>query len=524
VSTVPGLKSLRSPLARPCGATGALVAAALATLAACTTDGATVITVRARPSVIGATALTVELKNGAGLAANTFSLGARSFPVTFSVSTPGRSGDLELVVSARNGDLVVGRGTATLPIDAEVGEVLIDSTDFVVNTDFADDQYLTNDYEAVGSQIATNAAGEWLVTFRERCTAAACNVFARRFSATGQPLSSALAAGTNAFAVNTGRVGVVSSSAAAAGADRSLLFWETTNATDSADGVACRPIDRGGAATAEQRIVTEPSTDVVMTTALPDGNFAAVWSGRTSGSAPLNLRTVVVTPSCSPMGTPRELGQTVPTVGLRQSSVATGPDAYFIAWRADGTIRGRTVGFDGVPASADTLLLSPALNEEYTMVRVAAYQGGFLLVAARRAGTVISLELARVSASKAMAPAVTGTPTRITDGLDSVLAGFSVASHPQGPALVTWHMCGERGDGDGCGVFGRRFDVSGAALDEAFVIPTTTVLAQENSSVRPLVASDGAPLFVVAWNDFSATAPDTSGQAVRARILYPPEP
>jgi hypothetical protein len=504
------------------------MAAAIAIVPACTEGGdAMIITVKVRPAVVGATSLTVELKNGAGLAGDSFELRGRDFPLTFSVSSPGRRGDLEVKISARNeADILVGRGSATIPIDGEAGEVLVDSADFVVNTDFANDQYLTDDFEAVGSQLAANPSGEWIASFRQRCTPAACNVFARRFDRTGQPLPSGNAA-TNAFTVNTGRVGGVSSSAAAAGVDKTLLFWETTDAANAPNGVACRSFDRTGNAPSEKTIASESSTDVVVTTPLPNGNFAVAWSGRpTATTDTLNIRTMVVDGTCTSLGALQPVGTLLPAVGLRQSAIAaSGPSSYLIAWRADGTIRARTFGLGGQPATAETTLLTPPAGEEFSMVRVAANNNGYAFVVAHRVGTKVSLELYRVSASATAAPALVGASTLITDKVDSIFDGFSVASHPLGPILVTWHGCGtERGDGEGCGVFGRLIATNGTPLGEAFLVPTTTALDQTDASAIPLLGEDGAPLFVVSWNDASTSPPDMGGLAVRARILYPPVP
>jgi hypothetical protein len=505
-----------------------VVAAAVALLPACTEGGdAMIVTVKVRPAVVGATSLTVELKNGAGLAGDSFELRDREFPVTFSISSPGRRGDLEIQVSAKNADgLLVGRGTATIAIEGATGEVLVDSADFVVNTDFADDQYLTDDFEAVGAQLGANPSGEWTASFRQRCTPAACNVFARRFDRHGQPLTSGNAA-TNAFPVNTGRVGVVSSSAAAAGVDKTLLFWETTDTSNAPNGVACRAFDRAGEAPDEKAIATESSTDVVVATPLPNGTFAVAWSGRpTATTDTLNLRTIVVDGACTPLGLQQPVGTLLPAVGLRQSAIAaSGPSSYLIAWRADGAIRARTFGLNGLAASSETTLLTPPAGEEFSMVRVAANNNGYALVAARRAGTKVSLELYRVSTSATADPALVGPSTLITDKLDSIFEGFSVASHPLGPILVTWHGCGtERGDGEGCGVFGRLIATNGTPFGEAFLIPTTTELDQTDASAIPLLGDDGASLFVVAWNDASTSPPDMGGLAVRARILYPQVP
>jgi hypothetical protein len=487
------------------------------------------VTVRVRPAVVGATSLAVELKNGAGLAGDSFELRGRAFPVTFTVSSPGRTGDLEVKVSARNADgVLVGRGTATIPILAETGEVLVDSADFVVNSDFVDDQFLTNDFEASGNQLSANPAGEWTASFRQRCTTTGCNVYARRFDRNGQPLPSGAAA-TNAFAVNTARAGVVSSSATAANADRTLLLWETVaTGTETADGVACRSYDRAGMATAttEKRIISESGTDVVAVTRLPNGTFAASWAGRAVAGDPLNIRTIVVDGACNPVSALQQVGTLLPTGGLRQSSIAaSGADSYLIAWKSENTVRARSIALNGTPASPDTPLLTPPVGEDFAMVRLAANNNGYVLVAARKAGTKTSLEMYRVSASAAAAPALVGTPTLITDKLDGLFDGFAVASHPLGPVLVTWHGCGtERGDGEGCGVFARVIATNGTPISEPFLVATTTALDQSNTSVVPITAEDGGPLFVVAWNDASTAAPDIGGLAVRARIIYPQLP
>lgn len=485
-----------------------------------------IVTVKVRPAVVGASSLTVELKNGAGLAGDSFELRGREFPVTFSISSPGRRGDLEIKVSAKNDqDILVGRGTATLPIEGATGEVLVDSADFVVNSDYPSDQYLTDDFEAVGNQLSANAAGEWIASFRQRCTPSSCNVYARRFDRNGQPLTSGTAL-TNAFTANTGRVGAVSSSAAAAGTDKTLLFWESTDVNNVADGVACRAFDRVGNAPNEKRLVTESSTDVVVATPLPNGTFAVAWSGRPTTADTLNIRTMVVDADCTSLGALQPVGTLLPAIGLRQSSIAaSGTSSYLIAWRADGTIRARTFGLGGLPATAETTLLTPVAGEEFSMVRVAANNNGYAMVVAHRVGTKVSLELYRVSASATAAPALVGAPTLITDKVDSIFEGFSVASHPLGPILVTWHGCGtERGDGEGCGVFGRLIATNGTPFGDAFLIPTTTALDQTDASAIPLVGEDGASLFVVSWSDASTSAPDMGGLSVRARILYPQMP
>lgn len=504
----------------------ASAAAVLSLVAACSDTPTMVVTVRARPAVAGAASLTIELKNGAGLAGDTFELRDRTFPVTFSISSPGRNGELEIKVSARDRDnLLVGRGSSLVDISSDTAEVLVDSADFVVNTNLADDQYLTNDFEAVGAQLGSGPNGDWTVSFREECTAAACNIFARRYNLLGAPVASALAAGTNAFAVNTGRVGVATSSAIARGVEKSLAFWETVDASNATDGVACRALDGAGAATAERRLVTEPSTDVVVATPLFNGSFAVTWSGRTLVTDRSALRTLVVGDDCAPRGTGVQAVNTiVPAAGVRQSSMAASQEGYVVVWHADGGVRARFFSLQGLAtAAAETQLLTPEVGEQLTVVRVAAYEGGFALVVMRTAAGTPSLRLYRFTASPTQVPTLVGSAAIVVERLDSAFTGFSVASHARGPILVSWEGCGDAGDGEGCGVFGRLYGTDGTARAEPFVIPTTTAKNQENPAVTALSVDGGTAMFLAAWNDGSNAAPDTSGSAVRARLLYVPQ-
>jgi uncharacterized repeat protein (TIGR01451 family) len=74
----------------------------------------------------------------------------------------------------------------------------------------------------------------------------------------------------------------------------------------------------------------------------------------------------------------------------------------------------------------------------------------------------------------------------------------SVARAPDGNWIVVWER--DNGDGDGKGVFGRRFDSTGAALGVEFPVNTNTVSDQEN----PHVAIDQSGNFIVVWEDLGA--------------------
>lgn len=85
--------------------------------------------------------------------------------------------------------------------------------------------------------------------------------------------------------------------------------------------------------------------------------------------------------------------------------------------------------------------------------------------------------------------------------------------------MIVWHQCPD-GNTAAClnqlDVYGRLLQSDGTPASEPFVVPTTTDGNQRNPSVTALEDA-----FVVTWTDESMAVPDTSGMAVRARIIYP---
>src|SRR6185312_3129769 len=102
-------------------------------VAGCTNDKYLVVTVNARPAVQGAAALTVTLSNGGTSRMDTLPLDGHAFPVTFSVSAPGRTGDLDIKVEAQSADMRdIGVGSGTAKIGDSDATVMLDTADFVV--------------------------------------------------------------------------------------------------------------------------------------------------------------------------------------------------------------------------------------------------------------------------------------------------------------------------------------------------------------------------------------------------------
>jgi hypothetical protein len=492
-------------------------------LAACTGGGDyVVVTVDARAAVHDARTLSVSLSNGGTTRMDSLTLGAHPFPVTFSVSAPGRAGDLAIAVDALDeAGLIVGRGSAMTQVTADAAALRLDSADFVVNTDFAADQFPSEDFEATGFQVAALPDGTWTAAFRDSCPTSSCTIYARRFDKAGKPVSTAVAAGSNAFPLTTKPTSFASTPAIASSATTTVAVWDAYDVGGTTTSVACRALDASGQAGAAQTALSTEAADVVAVTAMANGNFVASWNATAIAPATgEQIHAAIVKPDCTPLATTPLVVSTLAGFTHRASVAASGDNVLF-AWLVAGDLHVRVMSSAGVFVTSDTVLIPKTALDQIEHARVAGVPGGGFVLAARWAqiaGTTGPgrIELFRITATAGLV----GAPTLVTDrsatDFDNHEA-FSIASRTDGSVLVAWHTCGTLGDGSQCGVFGRILGTAGEPLSDVFGLATTTEGDQKRPSVIGL--PDG---FVAVWSDASAKPPDVAGQSVRARIVYPP--
>jgi hypothetical protein len=493
---------------------------AVVPLGACSSsDSYVIVTVAARPAVHDAKSLTVGLTNAGTTRMDSLVLRDQAFPVTFSISTPGRTGDLAIAVDAtdENG-LVVGHGTATTTVAVPDASVELESTDFVVNTDYANDQFPADDFEASGVQLASQPDGTWTAVFRDSCMAGSCNIFARRFDPLGKPVQTAVSASSNAFNLTTTLTTVSSTPAVASSAMATIAVWDFYDVVGAATGVACRALDPAGRATANQATVATDAADVVSVAAMSNGNFITSWNATVTNAV---IRSAVIKPDCTVVGAVQTISMAATTDFPHRSAVASSADHVLFAWIVDGNLHTRLASNLGLLTTNDTVLVPKTATEEIFHVRIAGVAGGGFVIAARWAqSSLVSgpgrIELFRLNA----AGALVGAPTLITDKTDTDFdnrEAFSIAGRPDGTLLVAWHTCGTLGDDHMCGVFGRIVRDTGDPVTDVFVIPTTTEGDQKLPSVVGLPDA-----FVAMWTDGSAKPPDIAGSSVRARLVYLP--
>jgi hypothetical protein len=495
----------------------------IATLAVgCTDDSFLVVTVNSRPAVHDAAKLKITLSNAGSMRTDDLDLSGHSFPVTFSLSAPGRGGELGISVDALDANsALVGRGSSQTTLGENSAAVTLDSADFVVNTDVANNQFLSSDFEAVGLQLAATSNGTWMTTWRDDCTN--CDIYGRRFDATGLPVTSTLAASTNAFKVNTslttaGAIPAITTNPM----NQTLVFWDFQDTVGSAQGVACRAINEAGAGSPSQTSIALESADVVTAAALRTGNFIVTWQNFSGTSMMEEIHAQLVRPDCTTVsGTTNVfiVSQKVVPGGHHRSHVASVNNTILYAWVAgDGAVvRNATLANT---LGAEITVVPKTTQFFVDHVRVVPWGMGYALAVRSSSASGVATDPGKIEIYRLNdVGSVQGNPILITDKSRTDFASdkaFGLAHGTDDSIMIVWHAC-ETGAGS-CEVYGRILDTNGTPTSDAFVVPTSTGSDQVNPSVAAL--PDGA--FVAAWNDSSGLDPDRSGSAVRARIIYPP--
>lgn len=490
----------------------------LATLAAgCgESEDYVLVTVEGRPAVHDVAKLRVTLSNGGTSRSDDLVLDGQTLPSTFTITAPGRTGELGISIDAFDAaDALVGRGTIQSALDQSSVKLMLDSTDFVVNTEVAQTQELSNYTRSNGFQLAASR-DRFMAAFTVSPCSPSCNMFGRAFDATGKVQSTQVAAGTNQFPLNTDPTTFFSTPALAANSDSTLAIWNQYDPSPATTrSIQCRTFDvNGGANPFQKEIATDENPDVVSVAALGNQNYAVVWDGTLTTQ---QIRSAIVRSDCTVV----QLNTVQTAAGTPHgSSIAAAPDRIMYAWIVDGGVHMRIASNGNAFLTNDLEIIKKTPTESVEHVRVASAAGGGFVVAVRwalDAGAGPSrLEIYRTT----NLGAISGQATLVTDKTGSEFAqsqGFGVASNTNGTTLVVWHGCDQFGDGAGCGVFGRAFAPDGTPSGEPFVLATTTMNDQTGPSVAAM--DEG---FAVAWTDLSTQPPDTSESSVRARVVYPP--
>jgi hypothetical protein len=457
------------------------------------------------------------------------------------VDPSGRTGELDIAVEADAMGVAVGQGSGSAMIGDTTATVLVDTVDFVVNTETALDQFLSlNNPEANGLQLGVDTNGIWTVGFRDNCNGgSACNVNGRRFDPKAQPQQTA--AGSAQFLLSTELTDDPMHSltaAVSASGTTTVAVWNFQEITGSpaTSGVACRSLDMNGSpgsAGQQQLSSGSAAANAVSVASLSNSFFALAWDLGAVIPPNTGIFSVIASaPNCIPE-TPPGVFQVSTTLGVltgpASPHVAANRNMVMYAWITDGNVYVRPGTFTGPGGSGDTELLMKSTSYQAYSVRLAPLGSGFALVvrwvnpsSAAGPGKIELFQLAP-DASPITQPPVLITDRSLSDPASGQQAIGVAARASDGEILVVWHACDAMGTMGSCRVYGQQVSASGALVGGNFILSTTQTGDQTAPAVVGLDPTADAPeaAFATAWNDTSETPPDTSGKAVRARIIYP---
>jgi hypothetical protein len=342
------------------------------------------------------------------------------------------------------------------PSKAEIHGRLFDPTGAPIGADFQVATYTTGSfgtYPPTRPDIASDGAGNFVVVWdRSRSEFPnTAQVFARRFDMFANPLG-------GEFMVSS---------------DTSTFQYE---ATTSADGV---------------------------------GNFVVAWTGADfSGEGIFASRFAY---SGDPQGGIFRVN-TATTGDQRSPSVAMerGSGEFMVVWRdpADGNLGGiigqHYVG-NGAP-DGGAFLVNTTTTGDDSLPRVSAAEGGFAVVWYRMV-TSPGNDFVFARRWGDLENGFLGPEVQVASGLGFGAPGKlgpMVAADRDGDFVVAWSRTGYGGlYPTGQLVFARRYSVTGAVIDDGFIVNTQTT----NDNAYPAVAADlGSGKFVVVWQSYRSSS------------------
>ncbi|REK09046.1 MAG: hypothetical protein DWQ37_19500 [Planctomycetota bacterium] len=242
------------------------------------------------------------------------------------------------------------------------------------------------------------------------------------------------------------------------------------------------------------------------------GNRVVVWTSDTQDGDGQGVFAQRFDAAGAPLG--GEFQVNAHTTGDQSDpAVAMEPDGDFVVvWKSDGEdgdgdgVFAQRFDENGVPQGGPLQVNATAAGHQQQPAVATSANGGFTVAwqSLGQDGDGSGIYAQRFSS--------TGAPIGF-----EFQANTETASHQSQPALamdvdgdflVLWQSFGQDGNGDG--VFGQRFDVSGIAMGPEFQVNTYTTGGQS----QPVVAMDAGGDYVVAWH---SSGQDGSGYGIYAQ-------
>jgi hypothetical protein len=358
-----------------------------------------------------------------------------------------------------------------------------------------------SDVHGAGPALATLSTGNFVAVWQ----GAGAGLWAQLRDASGKALGAAYALTPNGDAASEGQPAV----SALAGGRFAVAYTVKSAVTGGgADKIAYRVVEANGSAGAEHVLDAGAGGDAAMPalTALADGSFAVGW--RSGGTVHVQQ----VAADGGAVGVQHVLGALGSAYSPGIAALPAG--GWVVVWGEikDGNVYAAThdATHEGVPFVASGDGYAASIDTAAPLPHVAALANGGFVVAWDSYmndphGFSISDVYFQVFDNAGQA---VGAVTQANVASGGGRYDAAVAALSGGGFVITW----QGADGDGDGIFGRRFGLDGGALDQhEFAVSQQRAGDQSNADVSALAGGG----FVAAWVDTSAGG----GVGVEIRVL-----
>jgi hypothetical protein len=393
-------------------------------------------------------------------------------------------------------------------------------TDLQVNTFTADQQRYPS--------IAALAAGGFVVTWSSLSQdGPSWGIYGQRYDATGAT------AGAE-FQVNTVTFRDQLYSSVAALADGGFVVtWSSLLQDGSGYGIYGQRYDADGAtAGAEFQVNTETAGDQHFSSvaALADGGFVVTWSSNGQDGDGYGIFGQRYDATGATAGDEFPVNTTTRNVQIYSSVAALADGGFVVTWSSfdqDGSgygIYGQRYDATGATARAEFRVNTETASSQVYSSVAALADGGFVVTwsSSGQDGDLYGIFGQRYDGDGATAGAEFQVNTVATSAQDY----SSVAALADGGFVVTWSSDGQ--DGDRWGVYGQRYDATGATAGDAFRLNNITTGQQITNGVTgaEFVAELADGRLVATWSGFAAEevfvrlfdVPNTPPQGTDGRI------
>jgi Ca2+-binding RTX toxin-like protein len=360
----------------------------------------------------------------------------------------------------------------------------------------------TNSDQQFASVTGLNGGGFVVTWMSDGQDGSGYGVYGQRYDASG-------AADGSEFLINTTTAGAqISPSVTALNDGGFVVTWVSHDQDGSGYGVYGQRYDASGAADDGEFLINTTTANAQLSpsvTALNDGGFVVTWrmfNGHDgSGSGVYGQR---FDAAGAADGSEFRINTTTAGAQISPSVTALNDGGFVVTWEFYGHdvrswgVSGQRYDASGAADGGEFLINTTASSEQLSPSVTALNDGGFVVIwkSDGQDGSGYGVYGQRYDASGA----ADGSEFRINTTTVGNQNFPSLTALNDGGFVVTWVSDGQ--DGSGYGVYGQRFDAAGAADGSEFLINTTTAGSQLFPSLTAL--NDGG--FVVTWQ-----SPDQDG-------------